>query len=181
MNEGGSMNNRHGGSMNDQGGTAASDPRHDRLLLAHGEGRAQVDQPDGVVEMEHVYARDDYVAGDAKARANDLVAMFSDPEIDVVQALQEWKKAMTDSQGTVTNAFASGTLVAQEITWQGTHNGAFSGPSGTIPASGKHQITPAAMVVKFQGNKVKEINHYFDMVTFLTQIGAMPAATAGRR
>ena len=90
----------------------------------------------------------------------------------IVQALQEWKKAMTDSQGTVTNAFASGTLVAQEITWQGTHNGAFSGPSGTIPASGKHQITPAAMVVKFQGNKVKEINHYFDMVTLLTQIGA---------
>ena len=33
---------------------------------------------------EHVYARDDYVAGDAKARADDLVAMFSDPEVDVV-------------------------------------------------------------------------------------------------
>ena len=46
----------------------------------------------------------------------------------IVQTLQEWKKAMTDSSGTVTNAFASGSLVALEITWQGTHNGAFTGP-----------------------------------------------------
>jgi muramoyltetrapeptide carboxypeptidase len=35
-----------------------------------------------------VYARDDYVAGDAKQRAADLNALFADPEVDVVQALQ---------------------------------------------------------------------------------------------
>jgi muramoyltetrapeptide carboxypeptidase len=37
---------------------------------------------------EHVYARDDYVAGDARDRAADLNALFADPEVDVVQALQ---------------------------------------------------------------------------------------------
>jgi muramoyltetrapeptide carboxypeptidase len=37
---------------------------------------------------ENVYARDDYVAGDPKARASDLNALFADPEVDVVQALQ---------------------------------------------------------------------------------------------
>jgi muramoyltetrapeptide carboxypeptidase len=36
----------------------------------------------------HVYARDDYVAGDARDRAADLNALFADPEVDVVQALQ---------------------------------------------------------------------------------------------
>ena len=36
----------------------------------------------------HVYERDDYVAGDAKDRAADLNALFADPEVDVVQALQ---------------------------------------------------------------------------------------------
>jgi muramoyltetrapeptide carboxypeptidase len=36
----------------------------------------------------HVYDRDDYVAGDARDRAADLNALFSDPEVDVVQALQ---------------------------------------------------------------------------------------------
>jgi hypothetical protein len=29
---------------------------------------------------------------------------------------------MTDSKGTVTNAYASGDTVTLEITWQGTHN-----------------------------------------------------------
>jgi muramoyltetrapeptide carboxypeptidase len=32
------------------------------------------------------YAQDDYVAGDAAARARDLEALFADPEVDVVQA-----------------------------------------------------------------------------------------------
>jgi len=92
-----------------------------------------------------------------------------------IRALQEWKKTMTDSKGDVTKAFGTGNLVALEITWTGTHNGPFIGPGGTVPASGKRQTTPAAMIVKFQGDKVKEIHHYFDMVTFLQQIGAMPA------
>jgi muramoyltetrapeptide carboxypeptidase len=35
-----------------------------------------------------VYDRDDYVAGDARRRAADLTALFTDPEVDVVQALQ---------------------------------------------------------------------------------------------
>ena len=37
---------------------------------------------------EHVFARDAYVAGNAEARARDLMAMFADPEVDLVQALQ---------------------------------------------------------------------------------------------
>jgi muramoyltetrapeptide carboxypeptidase len=37
---------------------------------------------------EHVYERDDYVAGDAEHRAEDLMSLFADPEVDVVQSLQ---------------------------------------------------------------------------------------------
>src|SRR5947199_6500684 len=37
---------------------------------------------------EHVYERDDYVAGRAEDRAADLNALFADREVDVVQALQ---------------------------------------------------------------------------------------------
>ena len=96
----------------------------------------------------------------------------------IVQTLQTWKQAMTDSKGAVTNAYASGSTVTLEITWQGTHNGPFTGPAGTIPPSGKRQTTPAAMIVKFQGNKIQEIRHYFDMLSFLQQIGAMSAAHA---
>jgi muramoyltetrapeptide carboxypeptidase len=35
-----------------------------------------------------VYARDDYVAGDARARAADVTALFADDEVDVVQMLR---------------------------------------------------------------------------------------------
>jgi muramoyltetrapeptide carboxypeptidase len=37
---------------------------------------------------EHVFERDDYVAGDERDRAADLLAMFADPEVDVVQSLR---------------------------------------------------------------------------------------------
>jgi muramoyltetrapeptide carboxypeptidase len=37
---------------------------------------------------EHVFERDDYLAGDERDRAADLLAMFADPEVDVVQSLQ---------------------------------------------------------------------------------------------
>jgi muramoyltetrapeptide carboxypeptidase len=35
-----------------------------------------------------IFDRDDYVAGDPKSRARDIMAMFEDPEVDVVQCLQ---------------------------------------------------------------------------------------------
>src|SRR5213078_1516245 len=35
-----------------------------------------------------VHARDDYVAGDAQARADDVTALFADDEVDVVQMLR---------------------------------------------------------------------------------------------
>jgi muramoyltetrapeptide carboxypeptidase len=37
---------------------------------------------------EGIYARDAYVAGDPEVRARDLTALFADPEVDLVQALQ---------------------------------------------------------------------------------------------
>ena len=36
----------------------------------------------------HVYARDDFVAGDAQARADDVTALFGDDDVDVVQMLR---------------------------------------------------------------------------------------------
>ncbi len=37
---------------------------------------------------EHVLARDDFVAGDARDRAADLMSLFADPEVDAIQCLQ---------------------------------------------------------------------------------------------
>jgi steroid delta-isomerase-like uncharacterized protein len=92
---------------------------------------------------------------------------------EVVAALQGWKQAMPDAKGTVTSALASGNTVALEIIWEGTHTGPLEGPTGTIPASGKRQVTPAAQILIFDGDKIKENHHYFDMMSLLKQIGAL--------
>lgn len=36
----------------------------------------------------NVFARDAYVAGDARSRAQDIMDLFTDDEVDVVQSLQ---------------------------------------------------------------------------------------------
>lgn len=95
-------------------------------------------------------------------------------EAEILPALKGWRKAMPDVKGTVTNAFASGNKAVLEVTWQGTQTGALDGPGGTLPPSGKRQTTPAAWVFEFDDDKVKESRQYFDMMSLMQQIGAMP-------
>ncbi len=92
----------------------------------------------------------------------------------VIEAFRGWKQAMPDAKGTITNTLVSGNTVTLEITWEGTQTGPLVGPGGTIPASGKRQVTRAAWVSAIEGDKVKETHHYFDMMGLLQQLGAAP-------
>jgi predicted ester cyclase len=80
---------------------------------------------------------------------------------------------MPDVKGNVTNAISSGNSVLLEVTWEGTQTGPLETPGGTIPPSGKRQTTLSAWVFEFEGDRIKESRNYFDMVSFLQQIGAM--------
>ena len=40
---------------------------------------------------------------------------------DIITCWQEWKEAMPDVKGTMTNACATGNTVVLEVTWKGTH------------------------------------------------------------
>ena len=93
---------------------------------------------------------------------------------EIIEALQGWKQAMPDVKGTVLNCIASGNTVTMEVSWTGTQTGPLEGSAGTIPPSGKSQTTPSAWIFEFEGGQIRESRHYFDMVTLLTQIGAMP-------
>ena len=84
------------------------------------------------------------------------------------------KEAMPDVKGTVTNCVASGNTVTMEVSWTGTQTGPLIGPGGTIPPSGRSHTTPSSWILEFDGNKISESRHYFDLVTLLTQLGAMP-------
>ena len=92
----------------------------------------------------------------------------------IVELFKGWKQAFPDATGTVTSAFASSDIAALEVTWNGTHNGPLETPEGTIPASGKRQVTPAAIFFTFEGGKIKQSRQYFDSTTLLKQIGAQP-------
>jgi predicted ester cyclase len=72
--------------------------------------------------------------------------------------------------------FASGDTLAMEWTYTGTQTGALAGPGGTIPPSGRHVTIKGAefITVNAQGLIVDE-RGYFDLVSFLTQLGVMPA------
>jgi steroid delta-isomerase-like uncharacterized protein len=93
---------------------------------------------------------------------------------EIVELFQDWKKAFPDAKGKVTSAVGSENKVALEVTWKGTQNGPLGSPQGTIPPSGKQQVTPAALFFTFEGNKIKESHQYFDSMTLLQQIGALP-------
>ena len=93
---------------------------------------------------------------------------------DIIAALKEWKKAMPDATGKVTNVFGSGDEVFLEVTWTGTQTGPFAGPSGVFPATGKKQTTRAGWLLNFDKGKVKECRQYFDMLSMMHQLDALP-------
>jgi steroid delta-isomerase-like uncharacterized protein len=92
----------------------------------------------------------------------------------IIEAFKGWKTAFPDAAGTVTSSVAGGDTAVLEVTWKGTHTGQLTTAAGTIPASGKSQETPAAVVYVFEGAKIKASRHYFDAMTLLKQIGAGP-------
>ncbi len=94
---------------------------------------------------------------------------------EIISLFKAWKTAMPDVAGTVRNALSSGDTVALEVTWQGTHTGPLETPNGTIAASGKKQTTPGIWSIDVKEGKVRSSRQYFDMLTFLQQIGAAPA------
>ncbi len=95
---------------------------------------------------------------------------------EVVAAYQGWKQAGPDGKGTITNAVVSGNTVVLEVTWTATQSGPLQTPGGTIPPSGKPWEVRASQVIIVEDDKVKEFRQYFDAMTIMQQIGAMPAS-----
>jgi steroid delta-isomerase-like uncharacterized protein len=93
---------------------------------------------------------------------------------NIIPCWQAWKQAMPDVKGTVHQALATGNTVVLEVTWKGTHTGPLQGPSGTIPATGRQQTTRAGWVLNFAGGKITDSRHYFDMLSFMQQLGLIP-------
>ena len=93
---------------------------------------------------------------------------------ETLEANKDWKRSFPDSTGTITKSFSAGDHAVLEVNWKGTHTGELRGPQGTIPPTGKRVDLKAVQVVRVEGDKIAEVRHYFDLMTLLQQIGAIP-------
>jgi steroid delta-isomerase-like uncharacterized protein len=92
---------------------------------------------------------------------------------DYLELLKGWRAAFPDIAGEITMLVESGDVAVAEIQWTGTHSGTLVGPDGsTVPPSGGKLDNPAAMVNHYAGDTLTRINHYFDLLTLLRQVGA---------
>jgi steroid delta-isomerase-like uncharacterized protein len=94
----------------------------------------------------------------------------------IIEVNEGWKAAFPDAQGTVDAEFACGDRAVMEVTWRGTHDGPLGLPTGgAIPPSGRKIEVPAAQVCRIEDGRLAEVNHYFDMLSLLEQIGTISA------
>ena len=94
---------------------------------------------------------------------------------DVLELAKGWRAAFPDVRGKIFNSTAAGTTAALEITWMGTHSGPLELPSGTVPATGKHVEFDGVQIFIVEGGKVTQMRHYLDLLTMLSQVGALPS------
>jgi steroid delta-isomerase-like uncharacterized protein len=93
---------------------------------------------------------------------------------DYVELSQGWRSVFPDARGTVRATLTDGSTVVQEITWEGTQRGPLPTPTGTVPASNKRIRVAATMWYEIADGRAREIRHHLDVMSLLTQIGAMP-------
>jgi steroid delta-isomerase-like uncharacterized protein len=71
----------------------------------------------------------------------------------------------------VTSRFVCGTSGGLEWVMRGTHRGDLPG----MPATGKRMEVRGASIVEFVDRRIRRCSDYWDMATFLKQLGLMPA------
>ena len=91
-----------------------------------------------------------------------------------VALVQGWKQSFPDVTGTIRNVVAQGNTVVQEVVWEGTQTVEMVTPGGVLPASGKRVSVLASVWFTFQGDTIQEIHHHLDIMTMMTQLGAIP-------
>ena len=90
---------------------------------------------------------------------------------EVTAEIEGLLRAFPDLQTDVRRMFTSGSTLIAEYTMSGTQLGEFSG----IPATENKVQVIILDVVEFEGDKVKSLRKYFDSITWMVQLGVMPA------
>lgn len=118
----------------------------------------------------------------------DAALSVFDPECETVtpngpmkglQAFRElgeaFRTAAPDHHLEALHTFEAGDTIIVEGVYSGTHTGPLAGPGGTIPATGRSFAFPYVDIMQARDGKFVSHRIYWDNVTFLTQLGLMPA------
>lgn len=95
---------------------------------------------------------------------------------EILDAAKGWTKTFPDVRGTIDKVHAADDTVVLEVTFKGTHNGELAGPTGSISPTGRHVTTRCVQVIRIADDLIVENRNYFDMLTMLQAVGAVPAA-----
>jgi predicted ester cyclase len=90
------------------------------------------------------------------------------------QYAMTWLRAFPDARLTIKNELEAGDWVAQEFTFEGTHEDTLAGPAGEIPATHRRLTGRGVQIFRVEGDAVVDTRLYFDQVQVMTQLGLMP-------
>jgi steroid delta-isomerase-like uncharacterized protein len=91
------------------------------------------------------------------------------------QAVVMMHTAFPDIHYTIEDMVAEGDRIATRWTLRGTHKGEFFG----IPATGTQVSVEGIHILRFADGQIVECWEFWDQLSMLRQIGAMPGATEG--
>lgn len=77
----------------------------------------------------------------------------------------------SDFRSTMTTLTIAGDTAMTEWIIEGTHTGPVATPSGPVPESGRNFRLRGASLILFKESKIARVTDYYDMATFLKQLG----------
>jgi predicted ester cyclase len=83
--------------------------------------------------------------------------------------------AFPDGQLTELLRLDCGEYIVSENNLSGTHTAPLATPQGEIPATGNHVSVDGVSIFKIENGEIKSEHLYFDQMTFLGQLGLIPA------
>jgi ketosteroid isomerase-like protein len=82
-------------------------------------------------------------------------------------------RAFSDMHRELHQVYLSGDIVVVQLLLQGTHDGPFSIPNGTLPPTGKRMDAPCCDVFELADGKIKRFDCYPEGSVILTQLGVI--------
>ncbi|MDP9325553.1 MAG: ester cyclase [Candidatus Dormibacteraeota bacterium] len=110
--------------------------------------------------------------------SNDIVTVVPGSEMRGREAFKQYlvtfSNAMPDARLIVKATIESGSMLAIEGSFTGTHTGPLQSPQGEVPPTGRTIDLPYVDIFESGGEKLTGHRVYWDQVAFLTALGLMP-------